>query len=280
MAIDRTNFNAIVDSNGTPGHGSVWDKAAIAAVLLDPIDAAIVAGAGGATVQTTTSTGTVNNFAATAARHLMLRCNNASLLTLTGLSAGSDGDVIDVISVGAGQVDLSPQAGGSTAANRLINFAPTGSTSLAAGSGAASYIYDGTTARWRLTDHTQGAWIAVPFVAGNFTAGSGSWTLASGDQIVFKYVLHGRTLTVLFDLNNTTVTATPADLNIAIPGGHASASNAFFIAGGAVNNGGTREVFFAVPAASSIICRRAAATTWSTATDTTNVAATVSFEVS
>lgn len=41
MAIDRTNYNALVDSNGTPGHGSVWDKAAIASVLLDPMDAAL-----------------------------------------------------------------------------------------------------------------------------------------------------------------------------------------------------------------------------------------------
>lgn len=44
MAIDRTNFNALIDSNGTPGHGSAWDKQAIEDVLLDPIDAAIAAG--------------------------------------------------------------------------------------------------------------------------------------------------------------------------------------------------------------------------------------------
>lgn len=36
--IDRTPFNALVDSDGTPGSGSVWDKAAIALVLLDEID--------------------------------------------------------------------------------------------------------------------------------------------------------------------------------------------------------------------------------------------------
>lgn len=46
MAIDRTNFNAIVESNGTPGHGDAWTKSLIDTALLTPIDAAITAGAG------------------------------------------------------------------------------------------------------------------------------------------------------------------------------------------------------------------------------------------
>lgn len=39
MAIDRTAYNALVDDSGTGTDGSVWDKAAIKDVLLDPIDA-------------------------------------------------------------------------------------------------------------------------------------------------------------------------------------------------------------------------------------------------
>lgn len=54
MAIDRTNFNALVDDDGSNTTGSVWDKDAIENVLLDPIDAAIAAvtaGPGGANTQ-------------------------------------------------------------------------------------------------------------------------------------------------------------------------------------------------------------------------------------
>lgn len=41
MPIDRTPFNALVDDNGTNTIGSPWNKAAIAGVILDPVDAAI-----------------------------------------------------------------------------------------------------------------------------------------------------------------------------------------------------------------------------------------------
>ena len=41
MAIPRTAYNALVDSDGSPTSGSPWDKAAILGVLLDPIDAAL-----------------------------------------------------------------------------------------------------------------------------------------------------------------------------------------------------------------------------------------------
>lgn len=44
MAIDRTAFNALTDDSGSGTDGSIWDKAAIEDVLLDPIDAALAAG--------------------------------------------------------------------------------------------------------------------------------------------------------------------------------------------------------------------------------------------
>jgi hypothetical protein len=40
MAIDRAPFNALVDDDGSNLVGSIWNKAAIAAVILDPADAA------------------------------------------------------------------------------------------------------------------------------------------------------------------------------------------------------------------------------------------------
>ena len=40
MPINRTPFNALVDDDGTNTVGSIWNKAAIAGVILDPADAA------------------------------------------------------------------------------------------------------------------------------------------------------------------------------------------------------------------------------------------------
>jgi len=68
-------------------------------------------------ITTITTTGTLNNYALGAVG--TLRCNNASLLTITGIAADVDGQLLVIESVGAGQVDLSHQDSGSTAANRL-----------------------------------------------------------------------------------------------------------------------------------------------------------------
>ena len=43
MAIDRGPWNALVDDDGSGLVGSVWNKAAIKTVLLDPTDAALLA---------------------------------------------------------------------------------------------------------------------------------------------------------------------------------------------------------------------------------------------
>jgi len=40
MAINRAPFNALVDDNGTGLTGSIWNKAAIQGVILDPADVA------------------------------------------------------------------------------------------------------------------------------------------------------------------------------------------------------------------------------------------------
>jgi hypothetical protein len=42
MAIDRAPWNALVDDDGSNLVGSIWNKAAIKTVILDPVDAALV----------------------------------------------------------------------------------------------------------------------------------------------------------------------------------------------------------------------------------------------
>lgn len=180
-------------------------------------------GGGTTTIQTTTLTGTQNNFAATAARHLVLRANNATLTTFTGFAPGMDGDQIDLFSVGAGQVDLPHESGTSTAADRLLDIATSGITSLAAGTGNATFIYDGTTARWRLRNHNQGAWITPAFVAGNFTSG-GTWTVDAGDVQVLRYFLHERHLTVAWVITTTTLGTASGTVSMVVPGGYTIAN--------------------------------------------------------
>jgi hypothetical protein len=152
-------------------------------------------------VITTTSTGTQNDFAPGLVSGVLnvLRCNNATLLTINGFSATSlaTGTRLMLASIGAGQVDLAPQAGGSTAANRLLNFITSAPTSLAAGAGTAEYVYDGTTARWRLVTHDQGAFIdyaATSTVTGwsaFATDGKHIWYWANGRQITTFFLIEG-----------------------------------------------------------------------------------------
>ncbi len=173
------------------------------------------------TEQTTTSTGTQNDFSLSA-RYTLLRCNNASDLTITGFTIGGSapvgGDRVTVVSVGAGNVFLTHQAS-STAAYRLINFATVGTTPLAAGQGTATYVYDDTTDRWRLITHEQGGPIDVTFASGNYTAsGSMTWTLTSPDQRQLAYELRGQWLTVYASLADTTIGGTAsASLKVTIP---------------------------------------------------------------
>jgi hypothetical protein len=273
MAIDRTNFNALVDDDGSNTVGTLWIKDKVKTVVLDPIDAAL------ATVQTTTSTGTVNNFALTAAC-TFLRCNNATLLTLTGLTAGTDGQRLTIRSVGAGQVDLADQAAGSTAANRIVNGV-TGTISLAPGSGRVTLEYDATTARWIVVTHTQGAWIAVAYASGNFTAnGAMTWTVDAGDQVTYTYCLHGRTLIVAVQVNSTTVGGTlNNNLLVAIPGGFTAArtiTNPAYMQQAGSNVNGFVEVS---AAGTTIALWKDAGNNWAASTNGTNARFELTFEV-
>lgn len=90
-----------------------------------------------------------------------------------------------------------------------------------------------------------GEWTAPAFSAGNFTASTGSWTVDSGDVATYTYTLVGKTITVVFEINATDVSATPASLNIAIPGGFSAARSTRALvqvsdAGGAVTTGVAR----------------------------------------
>jgi hypothetical protein len=167
-------------------------------------------------VQTITLTGAQNDVALTAGCAL-LRVNNASLVTISGFSAGFDGQILRVISVGAGQVDFPHQSTLSVAANRLINMATVGRTPLAPGTGVAAFQYDATAARWKCVEHDQGAPIVYPYSAGDYTAATGSWTVDAGDVPALCFFLRGRFLTINVLISTTSVSAATANLRFALP---------------------------------------------------------------
>lgn len=153
----------------------------------------------------------------------VLRMNNATLATIQGLKAGTDGQELTIISVGAGQVNLSHQdAGDGTAANRIINRVTSGVTPLAAGVGSARLKYDATTARWRLTEHEQGDYIAVPFSAGNYTAsGAMTFTVVGAGQAEYTFFIKGRQITVNIAVQNSTIAGTPdLYIQVTLPNGY------------------------------------------------------------
>jgi hypothetical protein len=111
----------------------------------------------------------------------LIRCTNAALTTIIGLTAGSPGQRVTIVSIGAGQVDCYHQSGVPAAGNCLLN-APTSATiTLAPGKGAATYQYDGTTQRWRLITHTQ----TGPIGASVYT--SGALTIATVTRVVLTW---------------------------------------------------------------------------------------------
>ena len=138
---------------------------------------------------TTTSTGNIDDLDFSNAS--LVRMNNATDATIRGLLAGTAGQRVTIQSVGAGHVYLSHQnTGDATAANRLINFITSADTPLAAGVGSATFEYDGTTSRWRLIAHHQGAAIAFSTTwAGSVTNPAiGNGTLAALYHVVDRMV--------------------------------------------------------------------------------------------
>jgi hypothetical protein len=212
---------------------------------------------------------------------LTIFANNATLLTIQGITAGIDGQHLRIYSIGAGQVDLVHQSGSASAALRLVNFATSGNTSLAAGAGTADYVYDTTAARWRLLTHDQGAWITPTYAGGNYTAATGTWTVDSGDVTTQAYFLRGRTLTVTFYLVTTSVSATPASLSIgnAAWGSFTITKTVLTLFLNNDNGVGNAVGFIQLNAAGTTIPLSKITGTWATATNATNVFGTIMFEV-
>ncbi|HYM22528.1 MAG TPA: hypothetical protein VEU08_04955 [Vicinamibacterales bacterium] len=157
--IDRTNYNNLVDDDGSNTVGTDWNKNQVKICILDAIDALFNGVAefdfGGAVAfgpATLTTTGAQNDWDIDTAAGVtvgVLRCNNGTALTINGIKAPASARVLILQSCGAGTITLKHQNAGSTAANRLI----TGSgydVILTAGVGCVVLVYDGQSSRWRV----------------------------------------------------------------------------------------------------------------------------------
>lgn len=206
--------------------------------------------------------------------------SNATLATIRGLKAGHPGQLVTILSIGAGEVDLSHQSTGSAAANRMINWITGASTPLAPGAGQATYAYDDGESRWKLVGHDQGAWISVPYNAGDFTATAGTWTVDAGDVNTFAYYVQGKSVTVNLFISTTSVSANPTGLLVALPHGF-TAANATRQISAMINNGTGTTGFLDFGSGSMTViraCRDTAGTAWDIATNATYVLGGITFE--
>lgn len=181
-----------------------------------------------ATPQITSNTGAQNNFDLTA-RSTYLRCTGAapvfSGFTVLGATP-SDGDQVLIECQGT-TARVTNQDTNSTITNRVV--CPSTNGQIIGANGRMLLVYDGTAGRWRESLLDCGAWIAVPYNAGDYTgSGSQTWTVDSGDLDTGLYKQQGTTLFVQYYLKSTSVGGTPAGfLQITLPAGFTAGSNAF-----------------------------------------------------
>jgi len=274
LAFNRSYRFVLTESTGV----AIWDQ-----------DNIVAGGSGGGSTAlgpvTSTLTGTQNNFALSPGTQL-LRLNNSALLTITGLAAGFDGQLLTLESVGSGQVDLMSESASSLAANRLTNIAATGATSLYPGLGSASYVYDLTLARWRLLAHEQGQSLSLPYASIVFTGGGAqTWTVQAGDYGGVWTYLQGRFLTVAWNFLTTSVAGVPnPSLQFQLPATTPLAStNALGPYFGLVKDNGAAEavglVNFNGTITLTLFKDLIGTTNWSAAANTTQARGQITYEV-
>ncbi len=133
-------------------------------------------------------------------------------------------------------------------------------------------IVDGTTQRWRLHEHEQGAPIAVAYAGGDYTADAGTWTVDSGDLITYDYTVIGKRLKIDLTINSSSISSAAATrMQATIPNGYTYVKDArdpcFVFNGGTSTTGMARAT---AAATQLFIYRDAGAAAYAVATNTSN----------
>jgi len=272
MALDRTNYNALVDDDGSGTTGSIWSKTAIKDVILDPADSAYALN-----LQTTTGTGNQADFNLST-KVTWLRCTGAAPafggFQINGVAPAS-GDRVVIECLGTTAKVYHEETGfESVAANRII--CPSTNGQIVGVNGRIELIYDGTSSRWRAQCIDPGAPIDVTFNAADYTgSGSMTWTVASGDVEMFRYQQMGRRLRIEMMLFTTTVGGTVSTtLQAKVPGGFTPSLNASSrrpFTATYVSNNGTDEAGRVSASATNIEFVRLPPNNWTASTENTRV---------
>jgi hypothetical protein len=120
-------------------------------------------------------------------------------------------------------------------------------------------------------------WVAVSYSAANFTCGTGTWTVDSGDVLRYAYLLNGKTMTLSVWLTTTTVSATTADLRVAIPGGKVAAG--FSVTAGVSGPAFEIGLMFTTAGAAYVSINRNNQVAYAPITNACTVAFTFTFEI-
>lgn len=240
---------------------------------VDASDAAIALLSG--VEQTTTATGGQDNFAPSAGALVIIRCTGAAP-NFTGFTGGVAGRRLILECLGT-TLKVTDQAT-STAANQIICESANGQ--IVGAKGRILLVYDDTTDRWRATVLDPGAPITPAFSAGDYTADTGSWTVAAGDVATMAYQQRGKSVWVAYTLNTTTLASTPNILRIAIPGGFTATATTYGGLQRFVDNGAAAVGFNRVNASGTKIENgRQDGAAFSNATDATYIFGELIFEV-
>lgn len=130
-------------------------------------------------------------------------------------------------------------------------------------------------------DYIGAAWTAVTYAAGNHTgSGTLTWTVASGDQVVYAYIVIGKTLTLSWHITTSTVAGTGTELRLAVPVGF-TYSRSIRTVGYYSDNGteGVGLVSYVAADAYVRIYKSSTSSNWSAATDTTITAGQITLEI-
>ena len=125
------------------------------------------------------------------------------------------------------------------------------------------------------------AWTTPTFSAGNFAMPVGTWTVESADVVTYAYLIVGKTMTVSFSIDSTTVGGTGDNtLQIAIPASKVATKQMQGVIGTFIDNG-TRTTGFCVVAASGTVIgiNRTDIANLTASTNNTTVRGQITFEI-
>lgn len=148
------------------------------------------------------------------------------------------------------------------------------------GSNTTGTVVNNTNVWNPIRDYIGGAWTSVAYAGGNFTADTGSWTVASGDQTQYAYVEIGKTMHVAIFLVTTTAASSPTNLRVAVPNGRTIARTIRGPFVGANAGTDTTSAFWEATSGATHIkfYRNLSANAWS-GTDNITICALCTFEI-